>query len=117
MEESPPVQLLKYFAVVGVDPESDAPGITADSLCAAVVAQFPLDDGSGGKSTVEPLPESVPLFCLPQGVDTVPSDSSAASSVALFSFVLTNSDGTRSFGHCMQFYEQLQALPGKSLTS
>lgn len=90
------MKLVQHFVVVGVPPCEGATK-DAEELAAGVLAAFPAPHVL---SKSESIPELLPLFCLPEGVHAVSADSEEAREVRFFTFTLTNSDASRSFGHC-----------------
>ncbi|KAG8146921.1 hypothetical protein E2320_013995 [Naja naja] len=68
---------------------------------AGLLSRFPEEDNE-----VFPLPESVPVFCLPMGatIESWPADTKYQ--LPVFStFVLTGASGDKVYGAAMQFYE------------
>ncbi|XP_070622879.1 DENN domain-containing protein 4B isoform X1 [Erythrolamprus reginae] len=76
---------------------------------AGLLSRFPEEDNE-----VFPLPESVPVFCLPMGatIESWPEDTKYQ--LPVFStFVLTGASGDKVYGAAMQFYE---SFPRERLT-
>ncbi len=121
--DEPPAALVSHCVVVGVDTESlPAPETPAeasetphDILSADVLHSFPLGAIETPTGAVPPLPDSVALFCLPAGVIAKRTGDKDADKIKFFSFVLTNMDGSRSFGTCVSWYEPLETYPGADL--
>jgi len=115
-----PVALVSHCVVVGVDvenlPEPESPEQASKTphelLSADVLHAFPLAAISTPTGAVPPLPDSVALFCLPAGVIPKRDGDDGADQIQFFSFVLTNIDGSRSFGTCVSWYEPLETYPG-----
>ena len=82
---------------------------------ATVLARYPPTDDKR-----RPLPESIALFCCPDGVELEGGQSSAPEgthtpgidSAKPYSFVLTDVDGARSVGHCLRASAPLHKLHG-----
>ena len=114
--------LVSHCVVVGVDADSvpdpatpeEAAGIPHEHLSADVLHAFPLTAISTPTGAVPPLPDSVALFCLPAGVIPKKEEDQSADKISFFSFVLTNIDGSRSFGTCVSWYEPLEKYPGEA---
>eukprot|EP00937_MAST-01D_sp_MAST-1D-sp2_P001191 g1191.t1 len=95
-----PERLIDYFCVVGVEDDSDFIGHDMGQLTVAkVLARWPLQDHADS-----PIPEMVPLFCFPGGVDVRHREKSERRPV-VFTFALTNVSGRRSYGNALVFYE------------
>jgi hypothetical protein len=120
-----PSALVTHCVVVGIDTESlpapdteaQAAEIPHELLSADVLHAFPLSAIATPTGAVPPLPDSVALFCLPAGVIAKRSGEKDADKIKFFSFVLTNMDGSRSFGTCVAWYEPLEKYPGADLDS
>ncbi|XP_062860223.1 C-myc promoter-binding protein isoform X2 [Trichomycterus rosablanca] len=69
---------------------------------AGLLSRYPAEDYDSF-----PLPESVPLFCLPMGASIECWPSQTKYSLPVFStFVLTGASGEKVYGAAIQFYEQ-----------
>jgi pentatricopeptide repeat protein len=77
--------------------------LTPPSLCYTpqIISRFPLQD-----CATFPLPDTVPLFCLPAGasIELRPSNSSLPRPIAS-SFVLTSDSAQKIYGSALSFYE------------
>ena len=112
-----PAALVTHAVVVGVDPEAAPTGEegapSPAHLSADVLHAFPLPELGTPAGPVPPLPDSVALFCLPAGVKVKARGDAGTGGVRFFSFVLTNMDGSRSFGTCVSWYEPLRGFEGE----
>ncbi|TRY91750.1 hypothetical protein DNTS_026180 [Danionella cerebrum] len=76
---------------------------------AAVISRYPEQDQGSF-----PLPDSVPLFCLPMGVSVESWPLNTKHQLPVFStFVLTSASGDKVYGAALQFYE---SFPRTSLS-
>jgi DENN (AEX-3) domain/uDENN domain len=73
---------------------------------ASIVSRYPLTDWPEF-----PLPEGIPLFCLPNGLIL-----SESRSPVFHSFVHTSDDGTRVLGSCLTVYEPLTSSQRSSIS-
>ena len=114
--------LVSHCVVVGVDVDSipdplspeEVAEIPHEHLSADVLHAFPLAAIRTPTGPVAPLPDSVALFCLPAGVIPKKNGDQGGDKINFFSFVLTNIDGSRSFGTCVSWYEPLEKYPGEN---
>eukprot|EP01094_Clydonella_sp_ATCC50884_P011070 TRINITY_DN20871_c0_g1_i1.p1 TRINITY_DN20871_c0_g1~~TRINITY_DN20871_c0_g1_i1.p1 ORF type:complete len:244 (-),score=55.42 TRINITY_DN20871_c0_g1_i1:70-699(-) len=100
-------RLADYFLVVGPDhdmtlddelAEPSAPKRIDSRYKPAIIDRYPLV-----ATHVEPLPPHVWMFCFPCGISLL----SRPKDPEFFTFVLTELDGERFYGHNMIFYEKL----------
>ncbi|XP_076102516.1 C-myc promoter-binding protein-like isoform X2 [Mytilus galloprovincialis] len=70
----------------------------------AILDRYPIEDYESF-----PLPDSVPMFCLPMGASIECWSAKAQHPLPIFStFVLTGSDGEKVYGAAVQFYEEFE---------
>uniref|UniRef100_A0A3Q2D009 DENN/MADD domain containing 4B n=1 Tax=Cyprinodon variegatus TaxID=28743 RepID=A0A3Q2D009_CYPVA len=77
-------------------------GMGSKPLCSAgLISRYPVED-----LEAFPLPESVPVFCLPMGVTVESWPLNSKYQLPIFStFVLTSASGDKVYGAAIQFYE------------
>lgn len=99
-------KIAEHFVVIGTgeefnffgDDESSATGGKFDTYLAKITDRYPSINSSR-----DPLPEGLPLFCFPNGIEI----GEEAKVPKFHSFVLTSEEGSRMLGCCLIFYEPL----------